>query len=125
MTEEVKLGDLTKNFSRKEFICPCCGKSAISMRLVNLLQDMREVVGPICIDSGFRCEKYNSDSLVGGMENSAHLRGLAVDVRVLTSSMRYDLLCMIPSRFRRFGVYKTWIHVDIDESLDQDVMWVG
>jgi uncharacterized protein YcbK (DUF882 family) len=115
------MGDLTKDFSLKEFACKCCGKVEVDKKLVTLLQDMRDIVGPLVIESGYRCEKHNAE--VGGGKNSAHLRGKAADIRCYTPRLRYDLLCVVPTRFTRFGVGENLIHVDVDDSLDQDVAW--
>ena len=45
----------------------------------NLLEPARQVVGPILINSGFRCKTVNSQ--VGGVRNSQHLQGCAADIR--------------------------------------------
>ena len=34
------MGDLTRNFSRSEFACPCCGRADVDMRLVEALQEI-------------------------------------------------------------------------------------
>ena len=44
-----------------------------------LLEPARLVVGPIIINSGFRCEAVNRR--VGGVSNSQHLIGQAADIR--------------------------------------------
>ena len=44
-----------------------------------LLEPARKVVGPIIINSGFRCSRVNA--LVGGVNNSQHLLGQAADIR--------------------------------------------
>ena len=44
-----------------------------------LLEPARKVVGPIIINSGFRCRRVNA--LVGGVSNSQHLVGQAADIR--------------------------------------------
>ena len=44
-----------------------------------LLEPARKVVGPIIINSGFRCSRVNA--LVGGVSNSQHLLGQAADIR--------------------------------------------
>ena len=43
-----------------------------------LLEPARKVVGPIIINSGFRCSRVNA--LVGGVNNSQHLLGQAADI---------------------------------------------
>ena len=44
-----------------------------------LLEPARLIVGPIMINSGFRCEAVNRK--VGGVHNSQHLIGQAADIR--------------------------------------------
>jgi uncharacterized protein YcbK (DUF882 family) len=73
------MGDLTENFSRKEFACNCgCGKDNIDLRLVSRLQLIRDITGvKIKVNSGCRCVKHNKES--GGTPDSAHLKGRASD----------------------------------------------
>ena len=44
-----------------------------------LLEPARQMVGPIIINSGYRNPRVNA--LVGGVKNSQHLLGQAVDIR--------------------------------------------
>lgn len=68
------------HFQKCEFMCPCCGSvgDGIATSLVELLETLREKYGAIIITSGFRCKKYNRE--VGGVSNSAHLKGQASDI---------------------------------------------
>ena len=44
---------LTKNFKRSEFACKCgCGFDDIDLKLVNIIQIIRDEVGPIRIPPG-------------------------------------------------------------------------
>lgn len=73
--------------------------------------------------SGFRCKECNLRA--GGVKNSAHLRGKAVDIRADTSSERFQILRHAFSmNFRRIGVGRTIIHIDMDCDLPQDVVWI-
>ena len=45
-----------------------------------LLEPARVIVGPIIINSGFRCEAVNRK--VGGVRNSQHMTGQAADIRL-------------------------------------------
>ena len=56
------MGDLSKNFSKLEIVCPCsCGADKISPVLIEKLQKVRNIIGrPIIITSGVRCEFYNA-----------------------------------------------------------------
>jgi len=120
------MGDLTANFDREEFACKCgCGADHIELQLVEKIQMIRNALGvPLQIRSGVRCAKRNA--AVGGKENSAHLRGLAVDVFVPTSNFRYLFLRQAIKIFRRIEVPSgQWVHVDQDESLPQDVCFTS
>ena len=108
------MGDLTTNFSRAEFTCPCgCGFDTINSSLVRMLQEIRDKVGMIEITSGFRCKTHNSE--IGGVEKSAHMRGQAVDIKVHGSQHRFHLLkSAIDSGFTRIGIGQGFLHLDID-----------
>ena len=48
--------------------------------VVNILQPLRNKLGPMCISSGFRCPQLNS--AIGGAVNSQHIYGMAADINV-------------------------------------------
>lgn len=119
------MGDLTTNFDRSEFACPCgCGKDNIDLHMVAILQQMREAVGHrLDIESGVRCKQHNLD--VDGKPNSAHLRGKAVDIICPSSRHREELVRLaLQAGIRRIGIGKTFVHLDTDETLPQDVIWL-
>ena len=111
------MGDLTKNFSRHEFACHCCGKVKIDMRLVEALQKLRDLAGvPIKVVSGYRCPKHNAE--VGGAKNSYHLRGMAADIIIQGLDVfKMALLAeqIDEFRFGGLGIYpeQGFIHVDV------------
>ena len=108
---------LTKNFTKEELQCHCCGRCEISQKLLTLLQALRDDVGfSLIINSGFRCENHNKK--VGGAPNSQHLIGKAVDVstKTLTGEQKHRLLTSVfKNGFKGVGVYSTFIHVDVRE----------
>ena len=128
------MGDLTKNFSRSEFACPCCGLDTIDPDLVDILQHSRDAVGlPYPINSGCRCQKHNRD--VGGVASSAHTPkdgGLchAADIGCTDSHDMYLKGWDLIRRFGRIefgrkvvnGQIRLWIHVDNDRTLPQGVL---
>ncbi len=118
------MGDMTRHFNRGEFVCPCgCGADGISKDLVDNLEHARNSVGvPFVINSGIRCAKHNAE--VGGKENSAHLRGLAADIACTDSHARYLMLQDFVGRFKRIEVKDRWLHVDVDKTLPQEVVFV-
>lgn len=56
---------------------------------VNWLEPLRQVQGPIVINSGYRSEAVNK--AIGGVKGSNHLTGCAVDIRVtgIEQAIRY------------------------------------
>jgi uncharacterized protein YcbK (DUF882 family) len=107
---------LSTHFKSEEFACHCgCGASEVNPKLVELLEDIREVTEhPIIITSGRRCEAKNKEC--GGKPKSQHLLGNAADIQVkgFTSRRLRDL---IEKRFGAkvggLGEYKTFVHVDV------------
>ena len=79
---------------------------------------------PFTITSGLRSPSQNKT--VKGVQDSAHLRGLGVDLRVENGSARFKMVqALLLAGFRRIGIYDKHIHADRDETLPQDVIWVG
>jgi len=117
-------GDLTNDFFRKEFACKCgCGQDNISVELVEKLQRARDATGvPFVIQSGVRCKKHNASE--GGTKDSAHLSGLAADILCPNSHIRYRMITVLIHLFSRIGIGATFIHVDIDPTKPQEVIWL-
>ncbi len=117
-----------KYFKYEEFDCSCgqCDAKGESMdvHLLNRLDAVRERMGrPMLVTSGMRCPAHNRAE--GGSETSSHLTGLAADIAVPSSRYRYDLLMTaIGAGFTRIGIGKTFIHLDVDESKPEEVVWV-
>ena len=80
--------------------------------LLTLLSKLRsKIIKPIYINSGYRCTKENTK--VGGVNNSYHLYGMAVDISVRNISM-YDLALIADlAGFTGIGLYKNFLHLDI------------
>ena len=127
------MGDLSKNFSKLEIMCPCgCGTDKISPVLIEKLQKVRNIIGrALIITSGVRCEFYNA-SIKASM-NSSHIpddsgTGNAVDIACTNSTERYELVEVAQKFFQRIGIsggsYGGFVHLDVDRSNDQEVMWL-
>lgn len=114
---------LTQNFTDEEFGCPCCGKKNISLPFVQKLQIARDTASiPFVITSGYRCQNHNAE--VGGKADSSHLKGVAADIAAQTSSQRFAIVDgLIKAGFERIGIGSNFIHVDMDESKPQRLMW--
>lgn len=111
-------------FKLDEFKCKCCGKVIISDNLLLLLDRAREMAGiPFVITSGYRCEKHNAE--IGGVPDSAHIKGLACDIKAVTSSKRYRIVkALMQVGFNRIGIASDFIHCDIDVTKPKNVIWL-
>ena len=118
------MGDITPHFSRSEFVCKCCGADGIRDELVTALERIRVFYGrPMVVSSGVRCEAHNAAS--GGKPGSAHVRGLAADIVCASARDRMELIRIAMSQgVSRIGVGKDFVHLDIDVTLPQDVLWL-
>lgn len=96
----------------------------LSPALVEKLDLAREKLGaPIVITSGYRSPSANRKA--GGVKDSAHEMGLAVDIRARDAESRATLIKALRSvGFVRIGVYDKHVHADIDTSKPQ-VAWAG
>lgn len=77
--------DTVSYFRREEFRCPCgkCGGFPVEPEkaLVTRIDHVRAHYGvPVTLSSGVRCKSHNQS--VGGVSNSRHLLGKAVDFTV-------------------------------------------
>ena len=116
---------LSDNFYRDGFACPHCGVADIDPRLVLKLQELRLAIGrSLVITSGYRCQEHN-DKIPHSSKNSSHIRGLAVDIACANSPDRFALVALCMRAFRRVGIYSGWLHVDVDDTKPQNIMWVG
>lgn len=111
------MGDYRKNFNRSEFLCKCdhddCPKELPTDELADRVQLMRDKLGySITLSSGVRCERHNR--AIGGVENSTHVRRIAVDIETLNSTDRgAKLNAAIGAGFRAIGIGRGFLHLDL------------
>jgi len=113
---------------REEYACKCCGKLPPELYdskhfftipykiLFEIFKKLRVWHGkPLRIDSGYRCPEHNK--AIGGELMSAHLFGLALDMKVGSDQELEMLQAQIEKNFSkvRMGVYKKklFIHLDV------------
>ena len=72
---------LSPHFTAKEFACSCnnCTDNFIDDVLLEKLEQVRVALGPLKINSGYRCPQHNKD--IGGAASSSHMAGLAADIQ--------------------------------------------
>lgn len=111
--------DSIPHFKREEFACKCgryCNGYPAEMQraLVELAEDARTHFGaPATVVSGLRCKQHNAN--VGGVANSQHMYGEAVDLRIAGVSAG-DLLAYIRTRpgvRYAYQINDTNVHFDI------------
>jgi uncharacterized protein YcbK (DUF882 family) len=77
---------------------------------------------PVIVNSGIRCRYWNQHE---GGTGTQHIDAEAADLRVDGSRERYQMVeAAYKAGFRRIGVAKTFVHVDVGEDADKDVLWM-
>jgi uncharacterized protein YcbK (DUF882 family) len=116
-------------FKQSEWNCPDGTDSCMSQDFIKKLDEARGIAGvqfvinPKAGGSAYRTPEHNE--AVGGVKDSAHTKGLAVDIRVQNSYERYRILMsLIKVGFNRIGIADTFIHVDDDTTKDPEVIWM-
>jgi uncharacterized protein YcbK (DUF882 family) len=101
--------------------------NCMDRQLVFMLQQLQARTGyPVFswINSGARSPSHNRK--VGGVSNSSHKMPTckAVDIKAYSKSIRNHLVSAARDvGFKRIGVAKTFVHLDIDDLKSQYVAW--
>ena len=84
--------------------------------VIEYAEDLERVYGyDLLITSGYRTPNKNLQ--VGGVRNSAHTRGLAIDVQVVGGKQRFYIVkSALEFGFKRIGVGHRHVHLDMDLS---------
>jgi len=78
---------------------------------------------PFKISSGYRSKFWNKKA--GGVDSSAHLKGLAADIVCNNSSDRFIILnALIFVGFNRIGIAETFIHADVSTERPGFMVWI-
>jgi uncharacterized protein YcbK (DUF882 family) len=114
------MGDLSKDFNRREFACKDnCGYDSIDPRVVRMTQKIRDVLGePVKVNSACRCIKHNK--AVGGVSESFHTKGLAADLSCKSGSKKlFETIKVMFERgklndleYCRRYASKNFVHID-------------
>jgi peptidoglycan hydrolase-like protein with peptidoglycan-binding domain len=104
---------VAKNFNETEFACKDgSGDVLINSTLLLKLQDLRNRLGrPVNITSGYRGPAYNR--LVGGVGDSQHIYGKAVDIVVDGVTPAAVAKVAEAVGFNGIGIYPDFVHVDV------------
>lgn len=119
--------DDIKYFRRAEFRCQCGGKYCNGFpaepveETVRLADEIRRRAGvPLKVNSGVRCKQHNADPNVGGVWNSLHLTGQAIDLAPIGGNISVARLQEIAEQVQAekmpnrggLGRYDWGVHVD-------------
>ena len=107
-------------FVPKEFACKCgryCNGYPTQMQrsVVELADRAREALkGPGFVSSGLRCPQHNAN--VGGVSNSRHLSGKAVDLRIEGKSAKQTLAWAQkqPEVRYAYAIDANYVHLDVE-----------
>lgn len=109
-----------RHWNREEFRCRCGGKYCSGFpaepdrNLVELVDDLRERAGkPAHASSGLRCTVWNQ--IQGGVSNSRHLLGKALDFSVegMSGKQLLALAQKDPRTRYAYIIDGGWVHVDV------------
>lgn len=108
--------DSIKYFKKDEFRCKCgCGLDSMEEKLIRTADKVREHFNrPMQVTSGRRCTKHNAR--VGGVSNSRHLSGKAMDFCVVgkTAIQVLDYVKKLPEIRYAYAIDGTYVHMDIE-----------
>lgn len=114
-----------RHFSLHEFESPDAPGSGKEMDedFLRKLDEIRHVYGnPLIVTSGYRTNQRNEK--VGGVEDSAHTKGLAADLQVKNSRQRYELVKLaLCFGISRIGIGEDFVHLDVSDEKAQNVIW--
>lgn len=108
-----------RHFTRNEFACKCGSEfcdgfpAEPNRKLVRLANCLREhFSSPVHVSSGLRCPRHNA--AVGGVANSRHLSGRAIDFRVAgkTAAEVLEYANRLPIRYA-YAIDHNYIHMDV------------
>lgn len=117
----VDIWTTVKHFKRSEFACKCGGKYCngypveISHTLIRVAERAREHFGkPVIVSSGIRCNRHNS--FVGGVSNSRHKLGKAMDFHVqdMSASAVLAWVKKQPEIRYTYAIDGYYVHMDVN-----------
>lgn len=113
------------NFSK---CIPPCEQLELLPKLIAILQNIEKRLGyELQINSAYRTPAY--ESRMGRSGHSAHCLRKAVDISCTDDMERFIIITSaLKHGVKRIGVYRTFIHIDIADGLDNkatDIIWIG
>lgn len=105
-----------KYFKKSEFACKCgCGADSMDEKLIRIADNLRgHFNSPVIVTSGRRCAKHNAK--VGGVANSRHLSGKAMDFSVsgFSASSVLNYVQKQPGIRYAYAIDNKHVHMDVE-----------
>lgn len=103
-------------FQKSEFACKCgCGTPVeMDRQLITAADEVRKHFGvPVIVSSGLRCREHNTK--VGGVSNSRHLTGKAMDfcVQGRTAADVLRFVQTLPVIRYAYAIDNSYVHMDV------------
>lgn len=113
-------------FKESEFqqCTPACSLQDMQQSMMNCLDHLRAQCGfPFKINSAYRRRTYEIEK--GRSGSSSHTKGLAVDIHCIDEAKRMKIIkYALDMGISRVGISRTYIHLDIDGTKKQSIIWV-
>jgi uncharacterized protein YcbK (DUF882 family) len=105
----------------------CCHHTSaaqLSAEIIHVLEELEAATErEWAYISGMRCPACNL--WVGGVQDSEHLYGFAVDIAATSARDRFDILqALIKMGVTRIGIGPTYLHAGIGQSHEQRQIWL-
>jgi len=112
------------HFSQTELTCTNTGLpnepdgvacANLTRLITDALEPMREIVGPMRVNSGYRSKAVNT--AIGGAKNSQHMKGQAADVVPTGMDLEkaFRAVQSSPIQFDQLIREPTWIHISVPD----------
>jgi hypothetical protein len=116
---------LSKKFDLSLFDSPDKAGSGklMNKQFLAMLKKAEKYAGfKFVFNSAYRTDSHNK--LVGGVEDSAHTKGMAVDIKATSIKQRDQIVIAArKAGFKRIGIGTTFVHLDNDLSKPLYVAW--
>lgn len=111
-----------KYFDTDEMKCSHCGECKMDEHFMDMLDSLRAAVGkPLLVNSGYRCPAHDKE--IKGEGN--HTQGKAVDIACSDSTLRFSIIRQaILLGFKRIGIAREFVHLDLVSEHPNDVIWL-
>lgn len=110
-------------FTKEELQCGCgCFKCEMDDMFLERLDMLRNARGrPIRLTSAYRCAEHNAN--VGGVPNSSHTKGLAVDIAADSREKYWILKHAFELGFQGVGIAQGFVHLDDEVKEPRPNVW--